>query len=399
MRRNHQEGQALVTVALALTILLLAAGLAIDMGYLRYQKRRMQAAADSAALAGAAELPYPIYGSYNYGAVQQAAIADAKSNGFDSTSPGLTVVAQKPTTGPFAGLDGYVEVQIQQNQPTFFMKIFRINSVSVSATAVAHLGNGRNCLYALGLNDPNALVVNGADVQASNCGIVSNGDFTATGGATVQALSIGVVGTSNVSGATVIPTPKSSVPAADPLASLPQLTPAGTCTLFVETAPPIPNSTYCGISISKQNVVFPAGLYFVAGDFTLSGAGSINGVGVTFFITRGLGGPGAVLFSPSAGTDLQAPRGSGPYEGILMIRDPSDPAPPASSFLAGDNQKLDGTLYFPNASVTLGANTNVYSIIVAKEIALQGGGNNINFTNNYLPLADGSPIKGAALAQ
>jgi hypothetical protein len=394
MKRRSEAGQALVTAAIALTVLLLAAGLAIDMGYLRYQKRRMQAAADSAALAGASELAYPTYDGYNYGAVQQAAVNDAKTSGFDSSAPGVSVIAQKPLTGPFAGQNGYVEVLIEQDQPTFFMKIAHVNSVSVSARAVAHLGNGRNCMYALGLNDPNALFVNGANILASTCGIVSNGDFTASGGATVEALSVGVVGASSTAGATVVPIPKTSVPASDPLASLQRPTPSG-CVPFVGT--PVPGTTYCGISIAAGNVTFPSGLYMIAGDFRVSGTASIAGIGVTFFITKGPGGPGAVAFTSSGGTDLQAPTTSGPYEGILMMRDSTDLNPPPSTFLTAGGQELEGVLYFPTATLTLGANTNNYSIVVANEILMQGGFGIFNMHTNYS--VDGSPIKGAALAE
>ncbi|HEY1422618.1 MAG TPA: pilus assembly protein TadG-related protein, partial [Candidatus Acidoferrum sp.] len=53
MKFNKQSGQVLVGAALALVVLCGFAGLAIDMGTLRYQKRLQQTAADSAAIAGA----------------------------------------------------------------------------------------------------------------------------------------------------------------------------------------------------------------------------------------------------------------------------------------------------------------------------------------------------------
>ena len=56
MQRNGEKGQALVFTALALTVLLGFAGLGIDMGVLRYQRRLEQSAADAVALAGASEL-------------------------------------------------------------------------------------------------------------------------------------------------------------------------------------------------------------------------------------------------------------------------------------------------------------------------------------------------------
>ena len=45
MKCNRQSGQALVFVGLSLVVLVAVVGLAIDMGYLRYTKRRLQPAA------------------------------------------------------------------------------------------------------------------------------------------------------------------------------------------------------------------------------------------------------------------------------------------------------------------------------------------------------------------
>src|ERR1700745_1799427 len=58
MRSKNQSGQALVGTAVAMVVLCGFAGLAIDMGTLRYQKRLQQTAADSGALAGASNLEF-----------------------------------------------------------------------------------------------------------------------------------------------------------------------------------------------------------------------------------------------------------------------------------------------------------------------------------------------------
>ena len=54
MVRRRDAGQVLLFVILALPVILGMLGLAVDIGYFRYTKRRMQLAADSVALAGAA---------------------------------------------------------------------------------------------------------------------------------------------------------------------------------------------------------------------------------------------------------------------------------------------------------------------------------------------------------
>src|ERR1700676_5435119 len=89
LRRVDQEGergQVLPIVALALVMLMGAAAMAVDVGYLRYMQRVEQSGADSAAIAGANELGYPAAND-----VTAAARADAASNGFTHNGSTITV--------------------------------------------------------------------------------------------------------------------------------------------------------------------------------------------------------------------------------------------------------------------------------------------------------------------
>ena len=122
MTRNKESGQALVLAALALTVLSGFAGLAIDMGVLRYDKRVQQAAADTAAIACASDL------AYGHSSALAAAAAAAVSNGFSdntgatgtpcgTSSPAgcITVtVNSPPTSGPHNGNANAVEVYVSQ---------------------------------------------------------------------------------------------------------------------------------------------------------------------------------------------------------------------------------------------------------------------------------------------
>ena len=78
MTKRCEKGQALLATALILTVLMLAAGLAIDIGYLRYQRRRMQTAVDSAAIAGASAL----LTTTGISDASTAAVNDAGLNGY-----------------------------------------------------------------------------------------------------------------------------------------------------------------------------------------------------------------------------------------------------------------------------------------------------------------------------
>ena len=138
MKRNGEAGQTLVFVALGMVLLGAALGLALDLGYMRLSKRRIQTAVDSAAIAGAAEI--------NYADVTAAAKADAASNGFTDGVNGVTVtVNSPPASGPNQGKQGYVEVLISRTEPTFFIRIVPSGATTstVQARAVAYLGNAR----------------------------------------------------------------------------------------------------------------------------------------------------------------------------------------------------------------------------------------------------------------
>lgn len=162
MFRNNEKGQVLALTALLLVVLLIAAGFAVDMGYLRYSRRLAQTAADAAALAGASQIVN------DPTKVDEAAIADAGLNNFqnnwDGTGSGtvgnVSVACSISTSlnGTGSGCDSgattddYVSVTVTKIQPTFFAKVMGIGQEPITAHAVAHLVNSINCLTATGSN-------------------------------------------------------------------------------------------------------------------------------------------------------------------------------------------------------------------------------------------------------
>ena len=180
-KRRSEAGQAAVFLSIGIATFIAAAGLAIDMGYLRYQKRLMQAAADSAAIVGATD--------QNLGDASMRdtdALAVAQLNGYQDGVNNVTVAVTTPGITPGQA----VRVNIQQVLPSFFMKIMGINSSTVSASAVATVATSPGCIYAL---EAAGLTVNGG-INAPNCGIVDNGTLSGTGD--IAAASIGVFGSS-----------------------------------------------------------------------------------------------------------------------------------------------------------------------------------------------------------
>jgi hypothetical protein len=418
MKRRSEAGQAIAAVAFGLVALVGVVGLAIDMGYMRYEKRRLQSAADSAAIAGASELQYYPSGDLR---ITTAAQNDSKANGFEDSVNGVTVTSNNPPVdAPFssaANASNYVEVRVQQNAPTFFMRIFGINSVSLSASAVAHLGSSPGCIYAL---DPIGLgIAVNANVNAPNCGVVDNA-LLSIGGGCINAASIALV--QPFGGGCATPLPIVVVQASDPLAYLQAPAVGGGClpdpninqpaaapTVLVPLAPP--GTPYCSITVQPTNaaaVQFQPGLYVLtnAPGLLIQGTGSVTGTGVTFYTTN----TAQVQFTTTGNINLSAPLNgaTGGIPGVLFYQDRLDPGAACIGgagplcIPTGSNMSLTGTLYFPLALLRLGANQpSAYTILVAQSIQFQGTFNLGDPTtgNDYSSLVNGSPIKAAVLVQ
>jgi Flp pilus assembly protein TadG len=392
MKRKSESGQALVFAALALVVLIGFAGLAIDMGVLRYQKRLQQSAADAAALAGASNLA-STSGGVTSGAQNASAANGFTDNGGGQTSAcsasGATVgtvcvqINNPPLSGPHTSNTNYVEALVAVVQPTYFMKIFGTSSEVITARAVATNlsgGTGGGCLYTLG--PPSSAIegvnINGsAELNATSCGIIDNGDFNTKGNKLiVNAATFGVAGDANKSGPGGTVTcsdqaqadcPTYGTPASgDPLASL--TAPAVGAPQAFNSANITPG-TYSSISLSGNGTyVFPAGTYVLdGGSFSCSGTPTIEGTGVTFYFTNGA----TYNCTGNVTVELTAPS-SGTYAGVLFYQDPNDTSGPS---IGGNNSSyFDGALYFPKAQVTFFGNSSSYNvaIVVADALALSG---------------------------
>jgi uncharacterized membrane protein len=110
------------------------AGMAIDAGYMQWNKRRLQLAADAAAMGALRELEQKRPTN-----VAAAGINDAALNGFVNGQDHTTVTVQNPpAAGAYAGNPLAVRAVVQRQFPTLFMRIFGQNNVTISASAVAH---------------------------------------------------------------------------------------------------------------------------------------------------------------------------------------------------------------------------------------------------------------------
>jgi hypothetical protein len=411
--RIADEGQALVLTALALVVLMLMAGLGVDVGFLRYQKQQMQKAADAGAIAGASALIYN-------GKYKAAAQADSSANGFTSGNNGIVVtVNMPPASGPNQSKIGFVEVIVSQLQPTFFMRLGGFTSVPVSARAVASaLGTASGCIYALDPTESDTFDVRGNVTITSACGIFINSDDPlalgkAGNSGIVKASYVGIVGNESqsnlnnvISEFTLNQQPVTGMaPVNDPLASVPPPTPLSGC---ADQNPPnnaFTPGTYCGgLTIHGNGTyTFAPGLYtLLGGGFTASGNLTFTGTGVTFYNSFDGSHPyGGISLHGNVVTAFSAPTDSsnGGVPGILFFQDRRVPVGSASSDFGGNNDQVyTGALYFPTTLISYKGTPGLesYTIMVGWKLEFRG----TVVIDDYLLLPGGvGPIRNAFMAE
>jgi Flp pilus assembly protein TadG len=155
---RNQSGAAAIIVAFALPALVGIGGISVDVGYLYYAQRTLQASTDAAALAGAqvigtgasassAVTTYGATGTLNANSSLTSVTVAATFKCFTSTGLGCST-NQTPscavTSSNCAGTSGANGVEVVQTAkvPTFFAKIFGISTVNISATATASARGG-----------------------------------------------------------------------------------------------------------------------------------------------------------------------------------------------------------------------------------------------------------------
>lgn len=424
------EGQALLLCALALVVLLLATGIATDVGYLTYQKHQMQKAADAGAVG--AGIALSIYGSTD-GQSQMTAAgqSDSAANGFTNGNNGITVaVNNPPVDGPYSTVSDsqdYVEVTVSQPQPTFFMKIGGFFSVPVAARAVTGLRGASGCIYVLDPTDQDSYLESGGQTQVkTDCGIYVNSSnskaFEDTGGSCTDSTSIQIVGNQNgwLECDPNQPAPVTGIKSfADPLANRAQPTPAcytsakgyeACCTTYQTvtiSSGSAPNGVYCGGLKLTGTVSMQAGVfYMVGGGFTVSPPATITGTGVTIFNTgtaSGSSGYRGISITGGSNVTLSAPT-SGATEAILFWEDRNIPwnnvgSSQTSQITGGlTTTSFVGALYFPTTQLVYSGGTSgtAYTNIVAYQLEFTGASTlNDSATTGFGPPA----INTAALVQ
>ena len=121
----NQKGTIAIIVALSLVALMMVTALVIDVGSLYQERRFLQTVADSAALAGAQELPE------SPGGARQKAIEYAAEHGVTITASDVEISSTR------ASNDTITVIPVNPKAPLYFARVLGIDLVRIEARATA----------------------------------------------------------------------------------------------------------------------------------------------------------------------------------------------------------------------------------------------------------------------
>jgi hypothetical protein len=393
----RRRGAVTAWLLVGLVVIIGIVAIGMDGGRMLDKRRHAQAAADAAALAGAAsvfQIDITQYGNASGNKrtnAQTAGLAQAAANGFNNDGITSTVtVNYPPSSGVFAGQADFVEAIVQYNLPKSFGGIFTKNNLPVSARAVAvgrpiqlgvlalqQTGSSTFRFDAKGNMTVNngAVFVNSSDAAAmavSNKGNLSAASFSVTGNYTNTGTIQGQVYTST-----------HRVP--DPLLALPVPDASG---LSVQSSGPLsigsaavlaPGIYKGGINIGGSAVVLMLpGLYVMqGGGFQITGSADVVGLTPLIYNTTGTGLAGPININSTGAVALTASP-TGAYQGISIIQDRALTQP--LTLTGNGSTFIGGAVYAPAAPVNLAGNDRqkgdtLGTAIICASLYVGGNGN------------------------
>jgi hypothetical protein len=399
----HRRGVVVILACVTLVAIFAVLALALDGGSLMAERRRAQAVADAAALAGACDIfdnYWTNMGDDVGGTAKASALATAKANGYANDGARTTVAVHiPPASGYYKGVRGYVEVIAEYHYGRSFSTIFSSEPVVVRTRAVA-LGSPIAADVGILVLDPKSKSTfnaqgGGASVVKGTPIVVNSNHPEAAiagGGGSVEADKFVITGGYSTSGGGSFVGPvytgRPGIP--DPLADL---TPPDPSTMTQQSNRKVqhtsgnvylkPGVFKGGINVSgTANLNLEPGIYYMdGGGFNFSGQGSLKGQGVMIYNNPGNGNSDTISVTGQGSMILSAPT-SGKYKGITFWqrRDATVTGTVAGT---GGETSMTGTFYFAGALLKVNGNggvANLGSQYISWQLNLGGnGGINIDW--------------------
>ena len=176
-RSPKERGAVLVLVSLVMVVLMGMAAFAIDLGWLYWQATETQKAAEAAALACVVHMPHPASQAFATSEAHSVAMDIANRNGYRNDSSGSV------TPREVVGHPTQLNVAVSKTVPTYFMKVFGMDSVTLDRDATAEyirplpLGSPDNQFG----NDPGCAPNIGTETNCANFWGNIHGKYTDNG--------------------------------------------------------------------------------------------------------------------------------------------------------------------------------------------------------------------------
>ncbi len=393
----------MVTFAIALPVLLLVTGGAIDYAAMLNERSRAQRAADSASLAGAKELSLADSNRQNVPAVVEAVIASyLRSNSTDGSTPVYSVMSNVIDK---SGSPLQVEVNLAATATSLFGSHFGLGDSQIAVRSVAVVvGKPNICLLAL---DPKAVgaieLEHKATVIGQNCAVYSNsinpkGIMSFNRSSLTASLICSAGGKAGNIG-NFSPAPLTDCPQfQDPLAGRPEPTVGGcsaTNLVIKNETVTLSEGTYCGGILIKgtSRVTLTPGVFVIKdGPVIVADTASLEGDKVGMYFS---GNTSRFKFATGTTISLTAPK-SGVMAGLLFFASRSQ-ANTKFEILSDNARQLLGTIYLPNGELSIDANEPIadksaYTAIVARQVTAYSGPTitlNTNYDLTDIPVPEG----------
>jgi Flp pilus assembly protein TadG len=410
---DNKSAGVLIKFALALPVLLAAVSTAINYSSAAAIRSKMQATADSAALASVREL--------QLARADESRIASIAKNIVNTFLKDVTTDVRVD----FKALTVQVRIEKQYDHPFPFLET---STTKLDVLAKAKMsGSMPLCLLGLDLRAPETIgLEQSALMTAPGCLVQSNSKSSSSIQSKANAImKAGMIcsagGKVQSNGANYSPTPVTDCPVlADPLSSR-KPPPVGACNHFFKVVSGgyqvLQPGVYCGgLKVTKGAVVnLASGIFIIKnGPLVVDDKASLSGTDVGFFL-KGLGSN--LTFDADSTISLSAPK-DGPLAGILVYDDPAGAIALALAPLSGrgalgrllksgvlrqhqilsdDARNLLGTIYMPKGEIIIDAlkpiaDKSAYTVLVVKQLHLYSGPNlilNTDYSASEVPVPQG----------
>lgn len=371
---RDRRGGVAIQLAFLMLFLMGMGALGTEVVYLLLMHRRMQSAADAAALNSATAL------SAGYPAVPSVeALATTAAAGFTNGTNSTTVTVNiPPLSGPRAGDAGSVEVIVSQPQTLGLISLFGPATYEVGARAVATAGTQSGyCLLALDPAAAGAVLVNNTGILSNpNCGVAVNSGSSSALMVENNAAVNGSVrvhggwylanngqlnGAHNVSNADVVADPYAGVSAGTPPACTSQSGSVGNN----KTVSLSPGHFCSGLNLSNGSTAnLAAGTYYIDSQLVLASNATLNATSGSTLVINGNYG---LSFGNNTHINIKAPT-SGNLAGLALFGGRTATPSIIQNFYNNVTANIIGTIYFPNQTIEFAPGSQIGTTICTQII-------------------------------